>query len=372
MDTRGSSGILLRVPDVARIGRYTLLGELGRGGMAAVHLARMEGFGFERLVAVKVLQDELAAHSDARTLFLDEVRIAARISHPNIVSVLEAGETDTTVWLAMDLVHGVTLRELASCPTPGDLAASWPLVAAHVLADACEGLHAAHESRDEQGRPLRVVHRDVSPSNIMVGFDGVARVLDFGIARAVDQAHRTMTGQFRGKLGYASPEHLDGRPLDLRADVWALGVVLWEMLTRRRLFEARSIAEAVSLIGTRPIPTLTEAGADVPRGFDEIVSRCLQRDSERRYPSARALGDDLRLLLAEQLDVLGPGDVDRYIATVAPNARAASAKLIGEAEGQSSSRLRPISGRSPRVISPSWAAFAGALVGGALTWLLVG
>jgi len=291
--------------------------------MGVVHLARMEGWGFEKLVALKTLQRNIAEQPRARAMFLDEIRIAARISHPHVVGILEAGETEAEVWVAMELVRGASLRQLARVPLDEEWARRWPLVVAHVVADACEGLHAAHELTDDGGRPLQIVHRDVSPSNLVVGYDGIARVLDFGVASAVDRVHRTMSGQFRGKVGYASPEHLEGKPLDRRADVWSIGVLMWEALTRRPLFPARSLVHAIEAIGSAPIPPLNEAlaesGVTVPRGLDEAVTKCLQRDLSRRFPTTRALGDELRLVLAEELDVLGPGDVAELVRAVRPN-----------------------------------------------------
>jgi serine/threonine-protein kinase len=218
---------------VARnIGRYVLFREIAHGGMATVHLGRLRGVGgFARTVAIKRLHPQFARDPEFVSMFLDEARLAARVQHPNVVSVLDVVASERELFLVMDYVHGEALSRLlkharaCGIPVPANIVCA-------VLLDLLYGLHAAHEALSERGDPLNIVHRDVSPQNVLVGVDGIARVLDFGIAKPAQRVHQsTRTGQLKGKLSYMAPEQFSTGAVDRRADVYSAAVLLWEALT---------------------------------------------------------------------------------------------------------------------------------------------
>jgi serine/threonine-protein kinase len=226
-----------------RIGRYELCFELASGGMASVYLARAEGSpGFEKLVALKRIHPHLADERGYVEMFLDEARIASRITHANVCSVFDFGESDGEYFIAMEYLVGEPLSRVQRRVVVNAEQRTSPLLPARmarIIADACEGLHAAHELRDASGESLNVVHRDVSADNLFITYDGAAQVVDFGIAHARQRLHQTEAGQVKGTFPYMAPEQMTAAVVDRRVDVWALGAVLWELLALRRLFFAR-------------------------------------------------------------------------------------------------------------------------------------
>jgi serine/threonine-protein kinase len=242
--------------------------------------------GFTRTVAIKRLHENFARDPEFVAMFLDEARLAARVRHPNVVPTLDIIASDGEVLLVMEYVSGVTLAELIKRSVGKETPIA---VVADVMIGALRGLHAAHEATNDKGEPLQIVHRDISPQNIIVGTDGVARVLDFGVARAAGQIHATRAGQFKGKLRYASPEQLTGKGIDRRSDIYAAGLVLWEVLTGRPLITGTSDGEIMySVLETRPAaPSSVRTG--VPAVLDAVVKRALERDPERRFPTAEAM-----------------------------------------------------------------------------------
>jgi hypothetical protein len=290
-------GELHRIEDPVRVGRYRLCYELGSGGMATVYLARVEGpGGFARPVAIKRIHPHLARRRDLVAMFLDEARIISAIHHPNVCATFDFGEADGSYYLAMEYLVGESLALLQRrvARDPALLAsARWHRVFAKIIADAGEGLHAAHELKDERGRPLQVIHRDVSPQNVFVTYDGVAKVVDFGVAFASDRITRTVTGGIKGKIGYFAPEQIARQPCDRRVDVWALGIVLWEGLTGRRLFTSRSEVDTLLAVQHKEIRPPSALVPSIAPELDTITLRALRRDPEVRYPSARAMSRDL-------------------------------------------------------------------------------
>ena len=282
----------------ARFGRYVLGYEIASGGMGTVYLAREQGpGGFSRPVAIKRIHPHLARKRQFVEMFLDEARVAARITHPNVCSIYGFGDVGGTHYIAMEYLVGQPLSELAPrVAARPELAGArrWHALAARIVADASEGLHAAHELCDEHGQPLGIVHRDVSTHNVFVTYDGAVKVLDFGIARAHGRTHQTRTGTVKGKLAYMSPEQARAsKEIDRRSDVWSLGVVLWELLALRRLFGRRSDLELLRAVAEEPIVPPSLVRPEVPPELDAVVLRALERDPGARYPSARALARDL-------------------------------------------------------------------------------
>lgn len=273
---------------IALLGRYALFDEIARGGMATVHLARLRGpVGFSKTVAIKRMHEQVARDRHFVAMFLDEARVAGRIQHPNVVTVFDVIADAGEAYLVMEYVDGAPLSSLVKSPDDEKrLTAVEPNVAVHIVRDALYGLHAAHEATDEKGSPLQLVHRDVSPQNILVGVDGVARVLDFGIAKAVGRLQDTDSGQIKGKVAYMAPEQLTGQAVDRRADVFAAGVVLWEALAGRRLFAAGSSAETMYRVLENPVPPLSEVVAGLPPGLVDAISRATAKEPSKRFPTA--------------------------------------------------------------------------------------
>ncbi len=261
--------------------------------MATVFLARLSGVaGFNRLYAIKRLHPHLAREPEFVDMFLDEARLAAGIHHPNVVPILEIGTSAQGYYLVMDFIEGDTAARLLA--RAGSGAARLPAaVGVRIALDTLQGLHAAHNLADDDGKPLHIVHRDVSPQNILVGVDGVARITDFGVAHAASRLSSTATGQLKGKLAYMAPEQARGAAVDRRADVFAMGVVVWELLAGKRLLKGDNDAATLNRILFAELPTLRDAGLDLPAAVDRVIARALVRDPEGRYASAADFGDEL-------------------------------------------------------------------------------
>ena len=286
------------------IGRYQILGLLATGGMAEVLLAKLHGpAGFERAVVLKRVLTHFARQPEFRTMFLDEARVVAGLRHPNVVQVQELGEDGDELFIVMEYVEGETVASLLK--RLGTLRDRMPFaVAAHIVAEACAGLHAAHELRDERGNPREIVHRDVSPQNVMVTYDGSVKVLDFGIARAADRSTTTDAGVMKGKLGYMSPEQCQQQRLDRRSDVFSLGILLYELSTGQRLFARDTHLAAIRAVCDEPIPSPASRVAGYSERLDAIVKRALARDRDGRYATAAEMRRDL-VAAARALDPEG-------------------------------------------------------------------
>jgi serine/threonine protein kinase len=263
--------------------------------MATVHLGRLLGpAGFARTVAIKRLHAQYAKDPDFVSMFLDEARLAARIRHPNVVSTLDVVVHEGEVFLVMEYVHGDSLAKLWRLTSAKPMGASEPAAAnaplcivVAIMAGVLHGLHAAHEAGDEHGEPLHIIHRDVSPQNILVGADGVARVLDFGVAKAARRLHTTGDGSLKGKLRYMAPEQLRGEPIDRRVDIFSASIVLWEMLTGVRLFHGEEPDVYVARLLSNRIDPPRKVAPELPPLLDDIVMRGLAPDREDRFATAR-------------------------------------------------------------------------------------
>ncbi len=311
-----------------RIGRYLLHDEIASGGMAAVHFGRLVGTGgFAKTVAIKRLHKKLAREDAFRTMILEEARLAARIRHPNVVPPLDVLSEGSELLLVMEYVHGEALSKLLrSARESGERV---PVaVAAAILTNVLHGLHAAHEARGEDGEPLSIVHRDVSPQNVIVGVDGVARVIDFGIAKAVTSNETTKTGTVKGKLPYLSPEQLEGEPVTRRTDVYAAGIVLWEVLTTKRLFEGADDSAVLRniLAYQPPPPSLTNP--NVPALIDEIALRALSKKPAERFATAR----EMALAIEDAIVIATPSVVGAWAERLAEKSLARRAELIARLE----------------------------------------
>jgi len=285
-----------------RLGRYELLVPLASGGMAQVWVARLAGeHGFTRLVAVKTMRPEHAESDAFRRMFLDEARLAARIAHANVVEVLDLGEEgEGIVYLAMTLVEGDSVAGLLKARRKIGARGLPHGIAARVVGDVLAGLHAAHELGDEEGRPLQLVHRDVSPHNVLVGLDGIAKIADFGVAKARSRlADETEAGQVKGKFAYMAPEQLERREVDRRSDVFSTGVVLWEALTGEKLFAGIDLIDTIARIRETSIPDVRDVAPDVPARIAEVTAKALERDRARRFASAAEMGDALEAAARE-------------------------------------------------------------------------
>src|SRR3954468_18707128 len=236
------------------VGRYALYAEIAAGGMATVHIGRLLGpVGFARTVAVKRLHPQFAKDPEFVSMFLDEARLAARVQHPNVVATIDVVATDGELFLIMDYVRGESLSKIIRTVRKRE-GRTPPRIAAAIMCGFLHGLHAAHEAKNERGEPLGLVHRDVSPQNVLVGADGIPRVLDFGIAKAQGRIQVTRDGQIKGKLAYMPPEQLAGKELTRTVDIYASAVVMWEMLTTERLFKGDTEAETLQRILRDPVP----------------------------------------------------------------------------------------------------------------------
>ena len=278
---------------VEYLGRYELLGEIAAGGMAKVYLGRVVGEGgFEREVAVKVMHEHLAGDPEFVGMFLDEARLAARIRHPNVVPTVDVQKTEQAMFLVMDFIEGLSLAGLLKqLKKRGEML---PLdIAVRVLMDTLQGLHAAHELTDRDGKTLNLVHRDVSPANVLVGTDGVSRITDFGVARAEARLTSTRGGQVKGKLQYMPPEQIIADEVDRRADVYSTGVVLWEVLSGKRLFDAQHEGALLQQVLNGATVSPGQLNPGVPPAIDEICMRALSVDANGRFASAAVMAEEL-------------------------------------------------------------------------------
>jgi serine/threonine protein kinase len=276
------------------VGRYALFDEIAAGGMATIHLGRLVGpVGFSRTVAIKTLHPQFGKDPEFVEMFLEEARLASRIQHPNVISTLDVATTEGEVFLVMEYVAGESLAKLVrSALKKGE---HMPVeIAASVLSGMLHGLHATHEAKNEQLEPMHIVHRDVSPQNVLVGLDGVARIFDFGVAKAAAmRSQSTSDGQMKGKLSYMSPEQLNSRDVDRRTDIFAAGVVAWECLTGRRLFSGSDPGEVLAKVLTLDITPPLDVLATIPRALSATVMRALERSPEQRWQTARDFAIEL-------------------------------------------------------------------------------
>jgi eukaryotic-like serine/threonine-protein kinase len=269
------------------LGRYVLYDKIASGGMATVHIGRLVGpVGFSRTVAIKRLHAHFADDIDVRAMFINEARLAAKIRHPNVVGTIDVVTAGDELFLVMEYVRGDSIANISRILRQRGETIP-PAIVASIGLGLLQGLGAAHSAIDDTGNALDIVHRDVSPQNVLVGHDGVTRLVDFGIAKSVDRLQATREGQVKGKTAYMSPEHLRGQPVDHRTDIYGASVVLWEMLTGTLLFAGESTSEVMVRVLEKKVVPPSQLRSTVPRAVDAIVLRGLNRKQERRFASAR-------------------------------------------------------------------------------------
>ncbi|MFH2007882.1 MAG: serine/threonine-protein kinase [bacterium] len=280
-----------------KFGRYELLMRMGSGGMANLYLARIRGpKKFEKLVAVKKIHEHLMAESEFVAMFRDEARIAALIHHPNVVSTFDLGEIDNAYFIAMEYVHGQTFKDVLNAGRRREDPLHWSH-AARIIAEVAKGLHAAHELRSHKGEPMDVIHRDVSPQNVLISYDGHVKLVDFGVAFAAEKLTITAAGTLKGKVSYMSPEQTSGVVIDRRSDIFALGAVLFESVCHQRLFKAATEAATLLQVRAARVPPIRRLQPDLPVELENIVHRTLALDRDERFSTAEDLAESLEELL---------------------------------------------------------------------------
>lgn len=324
------------------VGPYLLFGEIATGGLGTVHLGRLRAVAAPHTVAIKRLHPHLARNAELVGMFLQEIRVAARIRHPNVVPTLESARVDGAIFVVMEYVHGESLgklfRESVGKRTPTD-----PRIITSIMSGVLHGLHAAHEARDEQGQQLDLVHRDVSPHNIIVGVDGVPRVLDLGVAQAIRRLHSTGSSTVTSKLPYTAPEQLSGGTVTRQADVYAASVVIWEALTGYRLFRGDHHAAIIHAVLHQPVWPPSRLAPDVPPELDRIVMRGLERRPAMRYATALEMALEL-----ERYTLGAPAtEVGAWVQLLVGDELARRAALIAQIESPSGVTAQPVSFTSP-------------------------
>lgn len=322
-------------PGALRVGRYIVEDRIAAGGMATVHIGRLRGAaGFSRTVAIKRLLPQLACNPEFESLFMHEARLVARIQHPNVVATLDVVAEAGELILVMEYVQGETLSRLMQAVVARSGRVPQRIVLA-IIRDALSGLHAAHEARDRRGAPLDIVHRDISPQNLMVGSDGVTRVLDFGIAKAATSVELTRDGVVRGKAAYMAPEQLFAGDVTRRADIYAIGVVLWEVLVGERLFPGGMRPELAGGMGRIPSPRAR--GAPIGEALEGIVMRALASEPSERFETAQQMAEKI----ASAFELASREEVAEWVEASAGEDLAKRMALVAQVESAEVSILPP-------------------------------
>ena len=317
-----------QLPAIGQFGRFEVLGRLAWGGMAEILLARQRAAGgASRLVVIKKILKQVAENEAFVEMFLHEARIALGFNHPNICAVHEFGQQDDTYFIAMEWVNGVSLKQIFD--RARERSERIPIeVAVRIIAEAASALHYAHRAKAEDGSPLNLVHRDVTPDNIMVSFDGAVKLLDFGIAKAATQTTKTQAGELKGKFPYMAPEQYTGLEVDGRADLFSLGVSLFEVLTGQTLYHRATDYETVTAIVVDPrVPSLHDVDPGLPEPLDAIVRRSLAKEPDGRLDSAGQMVQLLERFLVERGEVVRAAQLVQYVRRLFPERADQAPKL---------------------------------------------
>src|SRR2546423_3973714 len=296
-----------------RFGKYLLLERIAVGGMAEVFVAKALGAeGFQRLLAIKKILPTMGEDAEFIRMFVDEARLAVQLAHANIVQVLELGKQDESLYIAMEYISGRDLRQLMERFRKRQQPMPLPQ-ACLIVAEVCEALDHAHRKRDAQGRALGIVHRDVSPQNVLVSFEGEVKLIDFGIAKAESRLQKTQSGILKGKFSYMSPEQVKGDAVDGRSDVFACGILLWELVCGEKLFVGDSDYAVLEKVRLGPIPPPRSRNPECPEALEKAILRALANDPARRYQTAYELHDDLMRFTAGRGGVFGARQLAAWI-----------------------------------------------------------
>jgi eukaryotic-like serine/threonine-protein kinase len=345
------------------IDRYAVFGKIASGGMASVCFGRLlGGEGFARTVAIKRLHPHLAEDPEFRATLIDEARMAARIHHPNVVPTLDVVTAGGELMVVMEYVRGESLARLLKIERARGGRVALSIVSA-IATGALHGLHAAHEATGDNGAPLGIVHRDVSPQNLLVGVDGLARVIDFGVALAAGRLQTTREGSIKGKIAYMAPEQIAGREVDRRADIYSMGVVLWEILAGERLFKGDNEAALVAKVISGPADPPSAHDPEVPPELDELVMRALAADPDDRFASAEEMAARLVRVVPPSL----PNVVGKWVSEAARTTLMQRGAELAEIESQSGIAMVPPAPVSSRSMDVSRSRRAVSLVAEALT-----
>ncbi len=330
--------------EVRTVGRYAIFDEIAHGGMATVHIGRLRGAqGFARTVAIKRLHPQYAKDPAFVKMLVDEAHLAARIRHPNVVPTLDVVSGGGEVFLVMDYVFGETMSRLM-VQTIHQQAPMPVSVATAVMVDVLHGLHAAHVATNERAEPMGIVHRDVSPQNILLGVDGVARVFDFGVAKAAQRMQTTHDGSLKGKIGYMSPEQLHGQPVDCRADIYAAGVVFWEFVVGTRLFASSEGQPALLMNLKAEVEPPSRKRSGLPSAIDEVVLCAVDPVPERRFQTALEMARALEI----SVGMAAPEEAGAWVRSLVTDALEEKARLIAKVEayndvGEGNTAVRQLS-----------------------------
>jgi serine/threonine protein kinase len=359
-----SSGIIFDVTipagtlvprDARDFGSYQLLAKLATGGMAEIYLARPTSSqsGSKDMLVLKRILPHLAEDDHFVTMFRDEADLAAKLAHKNVCNVYSFGQFAGTWFIAMEYLHGVPLSRMMTKLSKGGKMLDYRVVAG-IICQACEGLHAAHEARDNDGKLMGVVHRDVSPPNIMVTADGTVKLLDFGIAKARGANSRTRTGTVKGKNAYMSPEQILGKPLDRRSDIFALGVVMYEMLAIKRLFHRDSDFLTFKAITEEPIPDIRDRRPDLPPGMRAALVQAMARDPAGRFDTAQGFGNAIKNSVATLGGPASGADLARLLFTDFADEMASRDEILKAADDPNAAPISigPTGQRTPPPIPP--------------------
>ena len=336
-------------PEMQQVGRYELLLEIASGGMATVYVGRQHGAGgFERLVAIKRMHPHIGAEPELAASFMDEARIASLIRHPNVVNVQDVHDAEGEHLLVMDYVDGPSLANVMRAARKRKERISRP-AAIRILIDALAGLHAAHEITNMDGLPLGVVHRDATPHNLLLGTDGTVRLTDFGIAKAAERSVHTATGLAKGKFRYMAPEQARGGAIDRRVDVFAMGIVSWELLTGERLFQAENDAQILLEVAEGKYRTPSSVDPSIPAELERIVMRALAPSPNDRWPTAAAMADALEGWARVHSELVSSAEIARLVhefcgAAVVERRKALAAVLAGTRQPAAFKALRQTQG----------------------------
>ncbi len=333
---------------VAELGRYELLRPIAAGGMATVYLGKLSGEGgFERLIAIKLLHPHIAAQPEFVTMFLDEARLAAQIRHPNVVPTLAVERGPDGMYLVMEYVEGHALHSVLRMLAQTRTALPLP-ISLRIALDMLEGLHAAHELRDETGEALNIVHRNVSPQNVLVGVDGVSRITDFGVAHARSRLTITDTTSIKGKVGYLSPEQVVSGNVDRRSDLFSAGIVLWELMTRRRLFRGSTDGQTLARImgGAKESPS--DRDPTIPPAISEVTMKALAANPDARFATAIQFADALEAAAnASGVQIAKAREVSSVLASLNIPAPSTDGLRMPAGNGTGSKVMKPVVASSP-------------------------